>query len=148
METVNDTILAPIPRQIWPGKPRKVGTLLIDRIYGTTPSGACIGGCPSFGFIGEAYADFGFWSIAALSAVFGLGLATGYRYLLRFRDDLLVQAAYASGVWLAFQPWEGGMSIIMHSFILTVIPILLVAWTSGRRSPAVRMASPSAASAD
>jgi hypothetical protein len=147
-ETITNTVLAPIPRQFWPGKPLKVRTLLIDRFYGTTPEGGCVTQCPTFSFIGEAYADFGLWSVVPLTAAFGLGLATGYRYLRRFVDNPLVQAAYASGIWIAFQPWGAGMSIITHAFILTVVPILLVAWTSGRRRPAVVIASREAVSAD
>ena len=53
VETLSDTVLAPIPRQVWPGKPWKTQTLLIDHFYGTSPGGGCVTLCPAFSFVGE-----------------------------------------------------------------------------------------------
>jgi len=139
LELVGDTILAPIPRQVWPDKPQKTSTLLIDHFYGTAEGGGCIVHCPSFAFFGEAAADFGLVSVALISALFGLLLATGYQYLLQHQGALLAQVAFASGLWLAFQPWEAGMSMITHSFILTVLPVAAVGLLARRRDRAIRV---------
>jgi hypothetical protein len=135
LELVGDTLLAPIPRYFWPGKPEKMRTLLIEHLYGSTEEGAgCNVQCPVFSFFGEAAADLGIISVALISALFGLGLATGYQYLLQHRHALLAHVAYASGLWLSFQAWVAGMSIVTHSFILTVLPVALVALVARARA--------------
>lgn len=55
-----DTIYPYIPRVLWPGKPEYFGDLYLSYIVYPDATLANVG-APSFGALGQPYADFGFW---------------------------------------------------------------------------------------
>lgn len=80
-----------IPRAIWPSKPTMIGYWLVreERIVGETHSA-------SFGFVGEAYADFGIFSSIIM---FLLGMLI--KRMNEFKDDVFRNAADSNKVIIA-----------------------------------------------
>ena len=129
-ELLTQSVLAPIPRGLWSGKPQKMRNLLIARYWSPSGNGRCTayglqrGICPTLSFVGEAYSDFGLLTASLYALMFGIASRASYEYLRRYRHNPYVQAAYAAGLWLAFYPWIGGMSVMSYSFVLMVLPVL------------------------
>jgi hypothetical protein len=134
-EMLTSTVLSPIPRQIWPGKPERIRTLLIRDLYGTGPNSSCVAVCPTYGTIGELYADFGAVSVAIGMAIFGFILALGYAYYDGNRSAFLAQIAYSSGLWVAFLAWWYGFAEIPELLTIFIGPPLLVGYLTARRLP-------------
>lgn len=138
LEFLTDTVLLPIPGELWAGKPDKIRTMLIDYYYGTE-NGACVTQCPTFGLVGDLYADFGLVSVAMGSALLGLLFATGYQYFRQHSKSPVVQAAYSAGLWVAFYAWWGGFAFVTLLVALFVGPIAFTAVLAARRSPEAAM---------
>jgi hypothetical protein len=133
LEFLSDTVLLPIPREVWAGKPEKVRTLLIDYYYGTD-NGACVTQCPTFSLVTDLYADFGLVSVAMGSALVGFLFATGYHYFRLHSDSPVAQAAYSAGLWVCFYAWWDGLSDVTFLVVLFVGPIAVTAVLAARRS--------------
>ncbi len=132
VEFVGDTLLSPLPRQVWRSKPEKIRTLVTKAYFGTDRDGRCVSQCPTFSFAGESFADFGFVSVAIISALFGVLLAAGYQYLALYSRNRLVQVAYASSLWLAFHAWQDGLSSVFYTFVIFVVPVVITGLIAGR----------------
>jgi hypothetical protein len=133
LEFLSDTVLLPIPHEVWAGKPEKTRTLLIDYYYGTD-KGACVTQCPTFSLVTDLYADFGLVSVAMGSALLGLLFATGYHYFRLCSDSPVAQAAYSAGLWVSFYAWWAGFAVVTLLVVLFVGPIVATAVLAGRRS--------------
>lgn len=133
LEFLTDTVLLPIPGEVWAGKPEKARTLLIDYSYGGD-NGACVTLCPTFSLVGDLYADFALVSVAVGSALLGFLFATGYHYFRLYSDSPVAQAAYSAGLWVCFYAWWGGFAVVTLLVVLFVGPIVATAVLAGRRS--------------
>jgi hypothetical protein len=128
VEFINSTIFSPIPRAIWPGKPEGIRDILIQYQYGS-----CARQCPTFSLVGDLYADFGLWSVAAGAAIFGFVLNLMLCTLRRWPESPLIQVAYCAVLWTAFHAWRSGFSIVFEYFVFLTGPCLLLA-VLGRRA--------------
>jgi hypothetical protein len=140
-EALTSLLLAPVPSELWPDKPAKARTVLIDHWFGVTPSGGCVSQCPVYSLVGDLYADAGLYSLGLggllLGALFGaLGV-----YLLRQQGNPFALAGLSMAGWAAFYPWWSGLSMVTVLLILLEVPVLAGAWlASGRVSSPVRLA--------
>ena len=132
LQFVTDTVLLPIPGEVWAGKPEKVRTLIIDYYYGTN-TGDCITQCPTFGLVGDLYADFGLASVALGSALLGILFAAAYHYFRLYSGNPIVQAGYSAGLWVSFYVWWSGFAFVTMFAILLVGPIVITAMLAGRQ---------------
>jgi hypothetical protein len=131
-EFLTDTVLLPIPGELWSGKPEKTRTLLIEHYYGMR-NGVCVSQCPTFGLVGDLYSDFGLMSVAFGSALLGLLFGLGYQYFRQHGGSGIVQAGYSAALWIAFYSWWGGFYDFTLLAVLFVIPIAAAAVIAGRR---------------
>jgi oligosaccharide repeat unit polymerase len=85
-ETLILWILAPIPREMWKGKPEMTeGRVVGEFIYEKRDSNSQGGGVPP-GFIAEMYMNFGYIGIVFGSFLFGLGLKLAYNAFKQVRN--------------------------------------------------------------
>jgi hypothetical protein len=63
-----------VPRVFWPEKPRgHISTYTLSIYYGLQDEEATYATTIAFGFLPEAYANFGLWGVAVLGVLFGFG---------------------------------------------------------------------------
>jgi hypothetical protein len=122
---IAETLLQPIPRQIWTTKPRPVRSEIIERNW-PVENGTCRGLCPTFSALGTFYGDGGKVIVAVGSWVLGYLFRGWYRFFLRRRRDVFVQAAYSVGLFLPFYIWWSGLSVLTVQFAILVMPLLFV----------------------
>jgi oligosaccharide repeat unit polymerase len=85
------TIIKPIPRALWPGKPEGLSTG-IEEALGVTDGVTTL----SCTFVGEAYMAFGFMGVLMAGLMFGAGAALWNRVGQK-ADSSFAQVLYASG---------------------------------------------------
>ena len=119
-----ETVLQPVPRQLWAGKPETIRTQLIELNWGVR-RGICFSQCPTFSVLGSLYADAGMFTVAAGCSVFGALLAAWYRYFQRRRGDPLLQAACAATVFLPFYVWWSNLGVLVLHFALLAGPLVI-----------------------
>ena len=140
---LTETVLQPIPRELWPDKPKPIRSQIIEANWGMA-AGRCISICPTFSILGSLYADLGMLSVALGSAGFGFVLRCWFEYFRSWHRSTLAQIAYAPTVFLAFYAWWSSLSVLVLGLGLFVFPIVLIAlamsnrgWSASlRRSPA------------
>ncbi len=103
-----------VPRLLWPEKPRgHISTYTLSIYYGLQDVDATYTTTIAFGFLPEAYANFGYWGVAALGALFGFG----------FRKITLWSAQSPIFSW-------GGLLLILLSAWSFQTELTLSAWLS------------------
>jgi oligosaccharide repeat unit polymerase len=120
LEIPYQTIIRPIPRALWPGKPEGLSTS-IEQALGATDSATTL----SCSFIGEAYMAFGLIGVLIASLMFGSGAALWNR-VGQNAGSSFFQVLYASGFLCA--------AMAMRS-ILAMVPFMLptlALWLFGR----------------
>ena len=138
-ESLTSLLLAPVPTELWPGKPAKARTILTDHYFGTTPSGGCVSQCPVYSLVGDLYADAGLWSIGLGTLLLGCLFGALGAYLLRWRRNPYALAALSTLGWTAFYPWWSGLSMVTVLLVMLQLPALAGAWlAAGPRSDQLR----------
>ena len=120
LEIPYQTIIRPIPRALWPGKPEGLSTG-IEEALGVTDGVTTL----SCTFVGEAYMAFGFIGVLIAGLMFGSGAALWNR-VGQNAGSSFFQVLYASGFLCA--------AMAMRS-ILAVVPFMLptlALWLFGR----------------
>lgn len=123
-----EMLIAPIPRALWPEKPRIRGVQNIAEQY--------VPRSHAPPFFGPYYAAFGYAGSIISMAIFGA--ASGWIYSLwkRQQDNILRAALLA--VWLALL-WDlyhrGGLVWSIVKVVYAIGPILVIAWMIERRNP-------------
>jgi hypothetical protein len=143
MATLSETILQPIPRQIWPDKPQPIRNLIIDANWGMT-DGGCVSLCPTFSVVGTLYADVGIMSVFLGTLSLGVLFRAAYAYFMHWRHSRFAQAAYAGTLFLPFFVWWSSLSSVVIYAGFYLVPILLI--TRLARSQGSWLGAPSLAS--
>ena len=123
---LSETLLQPVPRQVWPEKPETIRMQLIELNWGLR-NGSCATQCPTFSVLGSLYADGGLWTVALGGFAFGAVLARWYGYFRRRQGDPLIQAAYAATLFLPFYVWWSNLGALVLHFALLAAPLVIVA---------------------
>lgn len=120
LEVPYQTIIKPIPRALWPGKPEGLSTG-IEEALGVTDGVTTL----SCTFVGEAYMMFGFFGVLIAGLMFGAGAASWNR-IGQETASSFSQVLYASGFLCA--------AMAMRSMIVMVPYMLptLALWLFGR----------------
>jgi hypothetical protein len=123
---LSETVLQPVPRQLWPTKPETIRMQLIEMNWGLR-NGSCATQCPTFSVLGSLYADGGLLTVALGCFVFGAILARWYGYFRKRTGDPLIQAAYAATLFLPFYVWWSNLGALVLHFALLAAPLVIAA---------------------
>jgi hypothetical protein len=124
VSTLTETLLQPIPRQIWPGKPETIRNQFIQYNWGMA-SGRCLTQCPTVSIIGSLYADFGLVSVALGCLLLGFFGRIWYLFMLSLKRDPIVTAAYSATLFTFFIVWWSTLGSIVVDFGFYAVPILI-----------------------
>jgi len=118
--------IAPIPRDVWPDKPKALGALLED--YMGSQTAARRGGGMATGLVGEILLNFGVWGIVPIMVLFGVlmrlventfsPIATQSAAAIALQQTLAISIVYnLYGYNLA----RGGVDLIFSMLVFTMI---------------------------
>ena len=134
MATLTETLLQPIPRQVWPGKPEPIRTQFIVYNFGML-DGRCISQCPTLSIVGTFYADFGLAGVAFGCLLLGLLSKAWYLIMMSMRADPIVIAAYSGMLFTFFLIWWSSLSTLVSDFGVYALPVLAVGALARARRP-------------
>ena len=123
MATLSETLLQPIPRQLWSGKPKSIRTQFIQHNWGME-RGRCVTQCPTVSIVGSLYADYGLASVALGSLLLGWFSRAWYLLMLSMRRDPIITAAYSATLFTFFVVWWSTLASLVIDFGLYAVPIL------------------------
>jgi hypothetical protein len=109
LSTLTETVLQPIPRQLWKTKPLPIRLKLIEYNWGLNGVG-CLNICPTFSAIGTFYADYGYLTVGIFSFLLGMMFRLWWAYVAANERSELVVGAAASLIAPAFFMWWGSLS--------------------------------------
>jgi hypothetical protein len=130
--TIGELLVRPVPRQLWPGKPRPVSDRIVAMVWpayvGTTFR-------PVFTPLLSLYWDFGVTGVIAGMAIFGIACRALYEWFRRHRDALGAQLVFSAALWYVVVGVRNDPvdTVVLASFVM--VPLVLVAWLS-QPSPA------------
>lgn len=133
-----ETLLLPIPRALWPGKPETIRTILIDQLYGYG-EGRCVALCPTFTGVISLYADFGLPLVALGAFLIGALFRSWYGWYERWRDRYIAQAAFAVMALTPLWLWWGSVGRTLTDFFTLAVPVILGGILATHRVPGVSM---------
>ncbi|WP_137809811.1 MULTISPECIES: hypothetical protein [unclassified Gordonia (in: high G+C Gram-positive bacteria)] len=121
--TAAETVLQPIPQQVWHSKPESLRNELIDYRYGRGDSG-CSSLCPTFGPANTFLADFGLPGVILAGGALGLFGAVWLRLCARL--GFSGAAAYAGSFWGFVYMWWSSLSALTLIVLLIGVPPLVI----------------------
>jgi hypothetical protein len=125
VSTLAETVLQPIPGEIWPEKPEPVRTMMINKYWGIE-RGGCISLCPTFSALATFYSDFGFLAVGLGSFLCGVLLRIPSAYYHRFSENFFAQAAMSIIVPVPFFIWWGSLSSLVLTVGTGLLPLIFV----------------------
>jgi hypothetical protein len=131
--TIGNLVARPVPRELWPGKPRPPGETVVATVWPELYPALD----PAFSPLLVLYWDFSLAGVALGMALFGLAGRMLYEWFLRHRRALGVQLLFAVGVWFVVigarnDPVD---TIVLAAFVLAPIAaIVALARTTAPRS--------------
>lgn len=135
--TYVEAFTRPIPRTLWPEKPREGDVQLMQVIW---PEFARQHVGFAFSLFGEPFLNFGLPGIVLVSAIFGLAWRSLYTWFTRNPSNPIVLAVYALSWPFLFVYMRGGIGVDYQRQLIVLLPvvlIVLVAQRSIRQSPLV-----------
>ena len=123
--TLTETLLQPVPRQLWPDKPVPIRTQFIELNWGMA-GGRCISQCPTLSVIGTLFADFGLLSVALGCFALGWFARVWYFLMMSMRNDNIMIAAYSGTLFTFFLVWWSSLATIVIDFALYAVPVIIV----------------------
>ena len=120
-----ETLLQPVPQQVWSGKPDTVRNVLIAHRF-SLEGGGCASLCPTYTVAISLYADYGWLGLAVLSLMLGYGMKRWFMWCFAPTASAYRVAAYVALLPAFFTMWWGGLSDVTVGFILTALPLLVV----------------------
>lgn len=141
--TVGNLLVRPVPRELWPSKPRPPGETVVATVWPDVYPGLD----PAFSPLLVLYWDFGLAGVAVGMAVFGLLARLLYAWFLRNRQVPSAQLVFATATWFVVIAARNDPvdTIVMATFVLApVLGIVAVASTATsphttRKQPALTM---------
>lgn len=131
--TLVETVLQPVPREIWPEKPEPIRTIMIEKHWGME-RGGCVSLCPTFSSLATFYSDLGLVAVGLGSFLCGLLLRIPSAYYHRFPSNFIAQATMSIMALVPFFIWWAGLGSLVITFGTGVVPLLLVAAVAGTRA--------------
>lgn len=137
MATLTETLLQPVPRQLWSDKPEPIRTQFIEYNWGMA-RGRCVSQCPTLSVVGTFYADFGLLGVALGCLALGWFARVWYLLMMSMRTDAIAIAAYSGTLSTFFFVWWSNLGAAVVDFGLYAIPVVIVGVLarSRRRGPA------------
>jgi hypothetical protein len=130
--TLGDLVLRPIPRSVWPGKPKPSRLRVVRAVW---PSLAEDGFQPEFSPLLVFYWDFGIAGVFAGMAFFGIACRALYEWFLRHRANFAAQMIFAISLWLVPAGARNDpVETIVFACVL-VLPLIVLERCSGLRRP-------------
>jgi len=130
--TLGDLVLRPIPRTVWPGKPKPSRLRVVSTVW---PSLAPDGFQPEFSPLLVFYWDFGIAGVFAGMAFFGIACRMLYEWFLRHRTNFAAQMIFAISLWLVPAGARNDpVETIVFACVL-VLPLIVLERVSGWRRP-------------
>ena len=130
--TFGELVARPVPRQLWPAKPRPLTERIVDLVwpnYGDTTFR------PAFTPLLSFYWDFGIVGVVAGMALFGIAARALYDWFLRYQERFAAQLIFSAAVWYVVMGVRNDPvdTIVFGSFV--VLPLVLMERLAGRRWP-------------
>jgi hypothetical protein len=127
--TLGDLATRPIPREIWPEKPRPPGDTVVATVWPQFYPGLD----PAFSPLLVLYWDFGFAGVALGMGLFGTASRVLYEWFRRHRRVFAAQLIFAVGVWfIAIGARNDPVdTIVLGAFLLA--PVVLVSAIASSR---------------
>lgn len=108
-----------VPRSLWEGKPRGVGSILAEKIYGWG-----FGGAPP-GAIGEAYFNYSILGIIPALFLLGLFARTTAAYAQRNRTNPFAVFLLAAAFIFVVMVTRGSLYKVGSTFVMRLVPLLI-----------------------
>lgn len=129
--TAAETILQPIPRQIWTSKPEPIRSVVIEHRWGMA-NGRCAGLCPTFSALAAFYSDFGIPGVAIGGLGLGIFMRVISEWLGYYRTNFIAQAVFATTITIPFFIWWGNLGSLVVYFGTGAVPLLLLGVVAGK----------------
>jgi hypothetical protein len=128
-----DLLTRPIPRGVWPGKPKPAGIEIVAAVWPSIKNFN-----PAISPLLFLYWDFGIAGVVAGMALFGIGCRTLYEWFLRHRDSFAAQLIFAVALWFVVPGVRNDPvdTIVFASFV--VLPLVLLERFSGSHRSVIR----------
>lgn len=118
--TYLEALTRPIPRAIWPNKPR--GDPLMPTIW---PSLAAQHVGFAFSMFGEIYLDFGILGVFLVMCIFGIAWQALYAWYRRNPGSAVAAALFASCWAFVFVYLRGGIAVDYQRQLIVLVPMLI-----------------------
>lgn len=120
--TYLEAVTRPVPRALWPEKPRAAETQLMAEIWPQLSS-ANVGF--AFSLFGEPYLNFGPLGVVLMALVFGVFWRAAYAWFRRAPRNPFVISIYALSWPFLFVYMRGGIGVDYQRQVIYVIPVLV-----------------------
>jgi oligosaccharide repeat unit polymerase len=130
-QTYLGALARPIPRALWPSKPRAADTELTEKIFPTIARG---GGGFSFSLFGEPFLNFGWLGVFLIPALLGVVWRALYVWFQRAPRNPSVIALYAVNWPFMVIYMRGGIGVDYQRQLIVVIPLLVAITLAELRS--------------
>ena len=132
--TVTSLLAQPVPRQLWPGKPRFANTYLNGYLLDVEQGEAGA----AYSVVGELYYDLGLVTVVLGMFVVGALFRALWEYRLANRANDMVAMLFAAALPYAVVLMRGNFADSLARSLFTVVPIVIVALLAARRTEAMR----------
>jgi hypothetical protein len=123
----------PIPRLLWPNKPRQAEDLLNERFFGGQGYRAGNPGV-AYSVLGDLYFDSGFLGVTLGMTAIGILLRALFEYFQRYSHNDAVCLVYAATLPFVVVLMRGNLQDTFARILFVVLPILLVLrWSAAER---------------
>jgi hypothetical protein len=131
--TLTETILQPLPHALTPWRPQPIRDQEIAARFDNS-RGFCSTLCPTFPSIATFYGDWGVPSVLVGCLVVGAFARWWWEHFQVNRDQLVMQATYASTYFLWFYFWWSSLGFIVIQFALFVLPLWVARLLGSRKA--------------
>ena len=135
--TISSLVAQPIPRQLWPGKPRLANTYLNDYLL-TVEQGEA---GAAYSVIGELYYDLGLVSVVIGMLAVGALFRALWAYRQANRGNDMIAMLFAASLPYTVVLVRGNFGDSLARSLFTVVPILVVAYLAARQTARNREAA-------
>jgi hypothetical protein len=130
--TYLEALTRPIPRALWPDKPREGDVRLMETIW---PDLRRVTQFTFSGF-GEPYMNWGLPGVIGVFVVLGAAWRTLYEWLMSERSNHLTEAVFAISLPFVIVYMRGGIGVDYQRQVIFLVPLLVGAWyASVRKQP-------------
>ena len=127
--TVGNLVTRPVPRELWSGKPRPPGHVVVQAIWPQHYPALN----PAFSPLLAFYWDFGLPGVAIGMAVFGLMARALFEWFRLYRHTLAAQLVFASALWFVVIGARNDAvdTLVLTSFLVAPVGLIVLAASDG-----------------